>query len=109
MSYVVTEACLRCKYTDCVAVCPVDAFREGRTMLVIDPGECIDCGVCEPECPAKAIVFDLQAEPRWLELNREFASKWPVITQPRTPPHDADFFKDSTGKFDRFFTADAGP
>ena len=71
MTYVVTEACIRCKYLDCVEVCPVDCFYEGENMLVIHPDECIDCGVCEPECPVEAIVpdSDPQAE-KWVELNR---------------------------------------
>ena len=76
MTYVVTEACIRCKYMDCVEVCPVDCFYEGNNMLVIHPDECIDCGVCEPECPADAILPDTEqaAEP-WLELNRDYAER----------------------------------
>ena len=77
MTYVVTEACIRCKYMDCVEVCPVDCFYEGENMLVIHPDECIDCGVCEPECPAEAIKPD--TEPgleQWLEVNAEYAVKW---------------------------------
>src|SRR5579875_2237504 len=78
MTYVVTEACIRCKYTDCVEVCPVDCFYEGENMLVIHPDECIDCGVCEPECPVEAIIPDSEpAAERWLELNRQYASLWP--------------------------------
>lgn len=103
MSYVVTEACIRCKYTDCVAICPVDAFREGRSMLVIDPAVCIDCGVCEPECPAGAIAFDMDAAPRWRDLNRRLAAEWPVITSPRPAPPDAERFRDEADKFDRYF------
>ena len=74
MTYVVTENCIKCKYMDCVEVCPVDCFYEGENMLVIHPDECIDCGVCEPECPAEAIKPD--TEPgleKWLELNAEYA------------------------------------
>jgi len=103
MSYVVTEACIRCKYTDCVAICPVDAFREGPAMLVIDPAVCIDCGVCEPECPAQAIVFDQQAGARWSEINRRFASQWPVIAAARPAPPDADAHRNLPGKLERFF------
>ena len=85
MTYVVTEACIKCKYTDCVEVCPVDCFYEGENMLVIHPDECIDCGVCEPECPADAIKPD--TEPgleKWLEVNTEYAiafaaSEWPAL------------------------------
>ncbi|MEM7747313.1 MAG: ferredoxin FdxA [Pseudomonadota bacterium] len=91
MTYVVTEACVRCKYTDCVDVCPVECFYEGEHMLVIDPDVCIDCGVCEPECPADAIKAD--TEPgleHWLKLNREMASVLPLITESKEPPPDAD-------------------
>ena len=76
MTYVVTEACIRCKYMDCVEVCPVDCFYEGENMLVIHPDECIDCGVCEPECPVDAILPDTEIEAeRWLELNRDYANQ----------------------------------
>jgi ferredoxin len=106
MTYVVTEACIKCKYMDCVEVCPVDCFYEGENMLVIHPDECIDCGVCEPECPAEAIVpdSDIQAE-RWLGLNRDFAASWPNITRKGDAPADADSFKDVEGKHDKFFSA----
>ena len=87
MTYVVTEACIKCKHMDCIEVCPVDCFYEGENMLVIHPDECIDCGVCEPECPPKAIVpdSDPQAE-KWLKLNTDFSLKWPNITRKGTPP-----------------------
>ena len=76
MTYVVTEACIRCKYMDCVEVCPVDCFYEGENMLVIHPDECIDCGVCEPECPVDAILPDTETEAeRWLELNRDYCER----------------------------------
>ncbi|MGE0348422.1 DUF3470 domain-containing protein [Hydrogenophaga sp.] len=104
MSYVVTEACIRCKYTDCVAICPVDAFREGRSMLVIDPAVCIDCGVCEPECPAAAIAFDMDAAPLWRDLNQRMAAQWPAISEPRPAPPDADLFRGEADKFDRYFS-----
>ena len=72
MTYIVNDSCIRCKLMDCVSVCPVDCFYEGENMLVIHPDECIDCGVCEPECPAEAIIPDSEtAADRWLELNRE--------------------------------------
>src|SRR5271165_298480 len=87
MPYVVTEACIRCKYMDCIEVCPVDCFYEGDNMLVISPDECIDCGVCEPECPAEAIISDTDKEAeKWLEMNREYAGKWPNITRKKAPP-----------------------
>src|SRR6201996_2824132 len=94
MTYVVTEACIKCKYTDCVEVCPVDCFYEGDNMLVIHPDECIDCGVCEPECPADAIKPD--TEPgleKWLEVNTEYAKSWPNITQKKESPADAKDFE----------------
>ncbi len=81
MTYIVNEKCIKCKYTDCVEVCPVDCFYEGENMLVIHPDECIDCGVCEPECPVEAIKPD--TEPgleKWLELNRKYSETWPNIT-----------------------------
>jgi ferredoxin len=92
MTYVVTENCIKCKYMDCVEVCPVDCFYAGEAMLVISPDECIDCGVCEPECPADAIVpdSDSRATPEWLRLNAEFAAVWPNLTQKGVPPADAD-------------------
>ena len=109
MTYVVTEACIRCKYMDCVEVCPVDCFYEGDNMLVINPDECIDCGVCEPECPVDAILPDTEAAAeRWLELNRDRADAWPNITRKREAPPDADAFKDVPGKFERFFSPQPG-
>lgn len=102
MTFLVTEKCIRCKYTDCVEVCPVDCFYEGPNMLVIDPDECIDCGLCEPECPVKAIYVedDLPEKDRkFLALNKELAKKWPNITQRKDPPSDADEWKDKEDKF----------
>jgi NAD-dependent dihydropyrimidine dehydrogenase PreA subunit len=76
MTYVVTDACIKCKYMDCVEVCPVDCFYEGENMLVINPSECIDCGVCEPECPAEAILPDTESGlEQWLELNAKYLSR----------------------------------
>ena len=109
MTDVVTEACIRCKYMDCVEVCPVDCFYEGANMLVIHPDECIDCGVCEPECPVDAILPDTESEAeRWLELNRDYANVWPNITRKRPPPEDADEFKGAEGKFEKFFSPEPG-
>ena len=105
MPYVVTEACIRCKYTDCVEVCPVDCFYEGENMLVINPDECIDCGVCEPECPANAIISDTNdVATKWLEMNREYAAKWANITRKKDAPADADQWKDVPGKFEKYFS-----
>jgi ferredoxin len=109
MPYVVTEACIRCKYMDCVEVCPVDCFYEGENMLVINPNECIDCGVCEPECPAGAIVSD--TDPRaekWQELNRKYSSQWPNSTQKKDAPADADKWVDVPDKFAKFFSEKPG-
>ncbi|MCW2245463.1 ferredoxin [Azospirillum fermentarium] len=99
MPYVVTDGCIKCKYTDCVEVCPVDCFYEGANMLVINPDECIDCGVCEPECPAEAIIPDTQPEAeQWLELNREYSGKWANLTRKKPALPDADSFKGVPGK-----------
>ena len=109
MTYVVTEACIKCKYMDCVEVCPVDCFYEGENMLVIHPDECIDCGVCEPECPVEAIVPDSESNlDQWLVLNRDYADKWPNITRKGEAPENADEFKDVDGKYDKFFSANPG-
>ena len=109
MTYVVDEKCIKCKTTDCVAVCPVNCFYEGENMLVIHPDECIDCGVCEPECPVDAIKPD--TEPgleKWLELNREYAQKWPNITGKKDMPKDARTYWDETEKFDKYFSPKPG-
>ena len=90
MTYIVTDNCIKCKYMDCVEVCPVDCFYEGENMLVIHPDECIDCGVCEPECPAEAIKPDTEGGlDKWLEINTKYASAWPNITEKRDAPADA--------------------
>lgn len=101
MAYVVTEACIKCKYTDCVEVCPVDCFYEGENFLVINPDECIDCGVCEPECPAEAILPDSEAlAAKWMNVNREYAAVWPNISRKKDPLPDADDWRDKKGKAD---------
>jgi ferredoxin len=109
MTYVVTENCIKCKYTDCVEVCPVDCFYEGDNMLVIHPDECIDCGVCEPECPADAIKPD--TEPgleKWLGVNAEYAKSWPNVTQKKDPPADAKEHDGEEGKFEKYFSSKPG-
>ena len=109
MTYIVNDACIRCKYMDCVEVCPVDCFYEGENMLVIHPDECIDCGVCEPECPVNAILPDTEAEATpWLELNKRFAAIWPNLTRKREPPADADEFVDAPGKYEKHFSPEPG-
>ena len=103
MTYIVNEACIKCKYTDCVEVCPVDCFYEGENMLVIHPDECIDCGVCEPECPVEAIKPD--TEPgleKWLEINREYSMTWPNITARKDPLPEADEYATKKAKTDLF-------
>ena len=106
MAYVVTEACIKCKYMDCVEVCPVDCFYAGENMLVIHPDECIDRGVCEPECPADAILPDSESGmEKWLEINREYATKWPNITRKGAAPEDADQWKGVPDKFEKHFSA----
>ena len=109
MTYVVVENCIKCKYMDCVEVCPVDCFYEGENMLVIHPDECIDCGVCEPECPVEAIIPD--SEPvaeQWIELNRQYSNAWPNITRKGEAPADADAFKDVADKFKTHFSPNPG-
>ncbi len=102
MTFVVTEKCIRCKLMDCVEVCPVDCFHEGPNMLVIDPDECIDCTLCEPECPVEAIYSEDElpsGQEKFLELNVELSAKWPVITEIGDVPEDADDWADVEGKF----------
>ena len=108
MSYFVSDECIRCKYTDCVEVCPVDCFHEGENMLVIDPDECISCGACEPECPVRAIVPDTRQDEHWLQINAQYARLWPRITRKAPAPADADAHRDQTGQFDRWFSAKPG-
>jgi ferredoxin len=108
MTFIVNDQCIRCKYTDCVEVCPVDCFYEGENMLVINPDECIDCGVCEPECPAEAIQPESEENLKWVEVNREFAMQWPNITKKKDAPADADEFKNKPNKFEELFSPNPG-
>ena len=101
MTFVVTENCIKCKYTDCVEVCPVDCFYEGPNFLVIHPDECIDCALCEPECPVNAILSedDLTVPQKvFIQLNAELAEKWPNISEKKDAPADADQWKDTPDK-----------
>lgn len=99
MTYVVVENCIKCKFQDCVEVCPVDCFYEGENFLVINPDECIDCGVCEPECPAEAILPDTEPNlDKWLELNAKYAAEWPNITRKGDTPADAEDWNGKPGK-----------
>ena len=102
MAFIVTEPCIKCKLTDCVEVCPVDCFHEGPNFLVIDPEECIDCGVCVPECPVEAIIDAEDAteeQEKFIELNAELAAEWPTITSKVDPPDDAEDWKTVEDKF----------
>ena len=115
MTYLVNDNCIKCKHMDCVEVCPVDCFYEGENMLVINPDECIDCGVCEPECPVDAIVpdntFNDPAEAiRWEEINRQYSLIWPVITQerPEDVPKDHKEWDGVPNKFEDHFNPAPG-
>lgn len=104
MTFTVTEACIKCKYTDCVDVCPVDAFREGPNFLVIDPDDCIDCAVCVPECPVNAIYAEEDVPPdqqAFTPLNAELARKWKPITRTKPPLPDADEWAKVKNKLDK--------
>ena len=101
MTFVVAEPCIKCKYTDCVDVCPVDCFKEGKNFLVIDPDECIDCGACEPECPTTAIFAEEDLPEKWedyTEINARLSPLWPVITEKKDALSDADDFKEVEDK-----------
>ncbi len=103
MTFVVTEQCIKCKLIDCVEVCPVDCFHEGPNMLVIDPDECIDCTLCEPECPVEAIMSedDLPENMhQFLELNAELSREWPVINEMKDPPEDESEWRGKPNKLE---------
>lgn len=106
MVYVVNGSCVKCKYTDCVEVCPVSCFYEGENMLVIHPDECIDCGACESECPTEAIKHEDDEDPKWLEINTKYAQSWINITEKKDPLPDADKHAegDKDEKFEKFFS-----
>lgn len=101
MTYVVTENCIQCKYTDCVDACPVDCFYEGENFLVIHPDECIDCALCEPECPAEAIFSEddlSDSQQIFIEINERLAEIWPNISSQKPALQDAEKWKDQPGK-----------
>ncbi|MEM9852265.1 MAG: ferredoxin FdxA [Pseudomonadota bacterium] len=109
MAYVVLENCIACKHTDCVEVCPVDCFYEGENMLVIHPDECIDCGVCEPECPVDAIRPDTEpGVEKWIDLNREYADKWPVIVTKIDAMDGHEDRDGEEGKLEKYFSPEPG-
>ena len=111
MTYIVNEKCIKCKLMDCVEVCPVDCFYEGKNMLVIKPDECIDCGVCEPECPVDAIKPDTEAgsekwleiNEKWLQVNTKYSEIWPNISKKKDPPIDNEKYKNEKNKFEKYF------
>ncbi|WJR77919.1 ferredoxin FdxA [Bradyrhizobium sp. NP1] len=104
MTFVVTESCIRCKFQDCLQSCPATCFYEGENMLVINPEECIDCGACEPECPAEAIIRDTVAgAEKWVAFNRQYAAVWPKIRKPGEVPEDAEDWIGVEGKLETEF------
>jgi ferredoxin len=102
MTYVVKENCIKCKFTDCVAVCPVDCFHEGEDFLVIDPEVCIDCGVCVAECPANAIEPENENNLEWLEINAKYSKLWPVITKIKPHKPEANQYNNMPNKMTLF-------
>ena len=106
MSYLVTDNCIKCKHTTCVDVCPVDCFYEGENFLAINPDECIDCGVCEPECPADAIVqdtaLDTEERKKWWDINEQASLVWPNITEAKDPLPDADEYDGVPNKYEKY-------
>ncbi len=101
MAFIVCEPCIKCKYTDCVDVCPVACFHEGENMLVIDPDECIDCGVCVDECPVTAIFSEDEVPEKWeeyIDLNVQYAAEWPLIEEGHEPLDTADAFREVEDK-----------
>ena len=101
MTYVVTEPCVKCKFTDCVDVCPVDCFVEGENFLAINPDECIDCGACVPECPVEAIYEETEVPAKWadyVELNTKLAAEWPAITARKDPMEGAEEWRNVESK-----------
>ena len=107
MAYIVAEPCIKCKYTDCVTVCPVNCFYEGENFLTINPDECIDCGACVPECPTEAIFAEDDLPEKWkdfAQLNADFAKSWPNISAKKQPLPEAEEFKTVANKRDKLST-----
>ena len=109
MAYVVDEKCIKCKTMECVEICPVDCFYEGENMIVINPDECIDCGVCEPECPVESIHPDTdEGMDKWKEINRINAEKWPMISKKGERPYDWEDWVDVKNKYENYFSDKPG-
>ena len=109
MTYIVKDECIKCKLTDCVEVCPVDCFYEGENFLVIKADECIDCGVCEPECPVDAIISDTEDKnEKWLKINQEYSEIWPNITIKKDAPEDSAKYENEDDKFNKYFSKNPG-
>lgn len=111
MTHVVAEPCVRCKFTDCVEVCPVDCFREGENFLVIEPDECIDCGACVPECPVEAIYPEEELPPAWAEylaLNERLSAIWPEISSRKEPLPEAEAWRSVEAKREQLSEAPGG-
>ena len=108
MAFVVTDSCVKCKYLDCIEVCPVNCFHNGENMVVINPDECIDCELCEPECPVGAIKPESKELLEWLEINRTYSALWPKITEKGPALENADDFAQETDKFTKYFSPNPG-
>ena len=112
MTYIVNDKCIKCKLMDCVEVCPVDCFYEGKNMLVIKPDECIDCGVCEPECPIDAIKADTDESvkdmDKWLLINKKVSAIWPNISEKKAPMKEHEKFKNVKDKYKKYFSEKPG-
>ena len=111
MTYLVTDNCVKCKHMDCVEVCPVDCFYEGENFLAINPDECIDCGVCQPECPVDAILQDSELGTeldKWMDINHKYSLIWPNITRKGTSPADAEEWNGVPNKFEQYFSEKPG-
>ena len=104
MTYTVNDKCITYKHTACVEVCPVDCFYEGENMLVINPDECIDCGVCEPECPEDAILPDTdETGQQWVDFNRKWSAEWPVLTEKKDSLDPDNKHRDEPDKLQKYF------
>ena len=109
MTYIVNDKCINCRHTDCVEVCPVDCFYLGENTIVIHPDECIDCGVCEPECPPEAILPDTEeGAEQWVEFNRKYSELWPNLTEMKDAMQDAEKYVEKEDKLNLYFSEKPG-